>query len=296
MKFSMKFEEFKEIFDRIVFEGSKKKFIEKLADNPDRYISLFRPTKPKAKVLQNILQSQEILFGNAFEVCLERYIHILGYKPLPKNIKFKDKLLSVDLLFEKDENIYVVEVKIRDDHDSSKKSGQIENFEKKIDAITSTYKDKKVYGLMYFIDPSLVKNKRYYQEEVEKLKQDYNLEDARILYGKELFEYLEAEPVWKEILTYLKQWKDSLPELPEINFDSEAEKSFEEIKEIEFSKFRKLFDTDLIKKEEYVSIFKVIFPEKRVLSLLEEFFDEKSKQEKKYKNLLDKLKDLKEKY
>lgn len=292
----MKFEEFSEIFNKVIFEGSKRKFIEKLADSPERYISLFRPTKPKAKVLQNILQSQEILFGNAFEVCLNRYVELIGYKLLPRYIQYNNKNLYIDLLFEKDENIYVSEIKIRDDHDSSKKSGQIENFEKKIDAVTSIYNGKKIFGILYFIDPSLNKNKRYYEEKMLEIKSDYLLQDARVLYGKEFFEFLNSSHVWDEIENHLTKWKKGLPDIPEINFDYEAEKSFEEIKDIEFYRFKKLFSKKLLEEDEYIQIFKIIFPHKKVLILLEEFFIEKSKEEKKYEKVINQLKKLKEKY
>jgi hypothetical protein len=35
------------------------------------------------------------------------------------------------------------------------------------------------------------------------------------------------------MLSWLKNWKDSLPEFPQINFDSNPEKSFNEIKNLE---------------------------------------------------------------
>jgi len=38
--------------------------LEKVAKNPERFIGLFRPTKPPAKLLQHYTQSQEIRFGD----------------------------------------------------------------------------------------------------------------------------------------------------------------------------------------------------------------------------------------
>ena len=57
---------FKRTFSKLIFGDDVKDIIRKIADSPERYIGLFRPTKPKAKVLQNLLQSHEIKFGNTF--------------------------------------------------------------------------------------------------------------------------------------------------------------------------------------------------------------------------------------
>ncbi|GAA7762346.1 hypothetical protein JP0169_14870 [Helicobacter pylori] len=42
--------------------------------NPERYLGIFRPTKPKTKLLQNLLTSHEIKFGDAFEYLIEEYL------------------------------------------------------------------------------------------------------------------------------------------------------------------------------------------------------------------------------
>jgi hypothetical protein len=63
----MEYQKFKNIFNEIIFEKSKASLVKKIAKHPNRYIGLFRPTKPKAKILQNLLQSHEIRFGDAFE-------------------------------------------------------------------------------------------------------------------------------------------------------------------------------------------------------------------------------------
>jgi hypothetical protein len=80
----MDYNRFKKTFNEIIFEKSKADLIEKIAENPSRYIGLFRPTKPKAKILQNLLQSHEIRFGDAFEKIIEEYLKIKGCEILPK--------------------------------------------------------------------------------------------------------------------------------------------------------------------------------------------------------------------
>jgi len=122
----MKYFKFKSNINEIIFEKSKVDLITKVAKYPQRYIGLFRPTKPKAKLLQNLLQSQEIRFGDAFEKIIEEYLKELDYEILDKSFEYQngDKL-NVDQFFLKDNIYYFVEQKVRDDHDSTKKRGQI---------------------------------------------------------------------------------------------------------------------------------------------------------------------------
>ena len=49
----LEYEVFKNIFDEKIFAKSKPDLLKKVAEYPDRYVGLFRPTKPEAKLLQN---------------------------------------------------------------------------------------------------------------------------------------------------------------------------------------------------------------------------------------------------
>lgn len=80
----MEYNQFKQIFNETIFKESKADLLKKIASSPPRYIGLFRPTKPKAKILQNLLQSHEIRFGDAFERVIEKYLQIKGCKILQK--------------------------------------------------------------------------------------------------------------------------------------------------------------------------------------------------------------------
>ncbi len=82
----MRYKKFKGILNETIFEKSKARLIEKIAQSPNRYIGLFRPTRPKAKILQNLLQSHEIRFGDAFEIIIEAYLREFGYEILEKNL------------------------------------------------------------------------------------------------------------------------------------------------------------------------------------------------------------------
>jgi len=255
--------------------------IEKIAKYPNRYIGLFRPTKPKAKILQNLLQSHEIRFGDAFEEAIEEYFKEFGYQILEKKFVNGDNdELNLDQCFKFKDKVYFIEQKIRDDHDSTKKRGQIENFEKKLNEMIGKYGEKNLVGIFYFIDPDLQKNKNYYKTELEKMSRDYGVE-IYLFYGVELFDFLKQKSIWDEILKYLEQWKKAIPDFPETNFDIDAENSFEEIKDLSPSLYRKIFQDDIIFNE----IILTIFPEKKTLKLLLDYFKEKSLEKIIYKTI-----------
>ncbi len=78
----------------------------------------------------------------------------------------------------------------------------------------------------------------------------------------------------------MKQWKDSLPEIPEIDFDKTPKESFEEIKELPIRHWRKLLENEKLWTE---GIIKAIFREGKTLKMLLDFFS--SQTETPYKNL-----------
>jgi len=199
----MNYNEFKKIFNDAIFEKSKVDLIRKIAEEPNRYIGLFRPTKPKAKILQNLLQSHEIRFGDAFETAIEKYLMLGGYEILQKRyIDEAGDALNVDQCFKKNESTYFVEQKIRDDHDSTKKRGQIDNFEKKLNVLISQYGENNMHGYFYFIDPDLTKNKNFYQSELAKMSTAYAVV-LHLCYGNEFFDKISEQGMWAEIIQHL---------------------------------------------------------------------------------------------
>lgn len=281
----MNFNQFKSILNKEIFEESKAKLIENIAKYPGRYIGLFRPTKPKAKILQNLLQSHEIRFGSAFEVLIEEYLKYCGFTVLEKKFSTSNNgELNIDQCFKKNDNVYFIEQKVRDDHDSTKKRGQIKNFEQKLGEMVSKYGKERLTGIFYFIDPELRKNKKYYSEELDRMSKASGV-TLHLFYGEELFTFLGHAEIWEEILSYLSAWKNEIQELPETNFDLAAQSSFEEIKDIEPALFRRLLKNDEIFNE----IVLTIFPEKKTLKLLLEYFKNKSTEKTIYKTLTELL-------
>lgn len=283
-----------------LFEGSSVDLIKKIVTSPDRYVGLFRPTKPKTKLIQNITQSHEIKFGAALEDISEEYFKVLGFKMLPKKLAAWEtrggQEYDIDQLFKKNDTVYLIEQKVRDDHDSTKKKGQFLNFEDKYFEVSCKYKDNNVIPIMWFIDDSLRKNNSYYTVQMNKMAEEYGCE-PKLYYGDEMFSEningIEAFPyeMWDEIVKYLTNWKKTLPDMPEINLDIKSNEVFEELKDLSPSYYRKLFDNDDIREQ----ILPILFPQKTVLKMLESYFA--TKEEMIYTNIAKKIANyLQEKY
>lgn len=99
-----------DILNRHIFEGDRRKLLKKIAYNPERYVGLFRPTKPKAKLIQNLLQSHEIRFGDAMESLTKGLLQDLGFTVLPTGIQSNDgDTLNIDQYFTNGDTFYFVE-------------------------------------------------------------------------------------------------------------------------------------------------------------------------------------------
>ncbi len=276
----MNYEKFCEILNSHVFKDEKKELLRRLANSPERFIGLFRPTKPSAKILQHLLQSLEIKFGTAMEELISEFLKDWGFEILPKEIISNPlnprKKLNIDQYFTDGEKFFFIEQKVRDDHDSTKKRGQIANFEAKLEFLYRKH-GQNLVGIMYFIDPDFVKNKNYYIEELNKMTLIYGME-LHLLYGKELFEFFNKEEVWNTLLSWLTRWKESLPELPEINFDSNPQDSFDKIKNLEITSWRKILENEKLWED---GIMLTIFRNGETLKMLFDYYKELGKAHKK---------------
>lgn len=173
------------------------KLLETIIDNPSRYCGLFRLSNSKTKLVQNVTQSIEIKFGYFMEDIITDYIELIGYKNKVKDLGFDENgdRLNADQLFVKGNTIYLVEQKIRDDHDSTKKRAQFANLIKKIKLIKRNNPMFHLVASIWFVDDCFAKNKNFYKEEIDKnCYQDIKI---YLFYGKEFFKILEnGEIVW----------------------------------------------------------------------------------------------------
>lgn len=258
------------ILNQYIFEEDRRNLIRKIAERPERFVGLFRPTKPRAKLLQNLLQSHEIRFGDALESLIRQMLANIGFENLPQRLETGEaSILSLDQYFTDGKTFYFLEQKVRDDHDSAKKRGQIENFERKL-ALLHDLHGENLEGIMYFVDPDLTKNRNYYAQEIERLKELYGT-DLFLFYGRDLFSYLGREDLWESLLSWLRQWKDSLPDFPEIDMDRSPYESFEELKSAELRYWRKILANEKVWNE---GIIQVLFSKGTTLELLQTYFEQ----------------------
>ncbi|WP_175418022.1 hypothetical protein [Marinitoga sp. 1138] len=201
-----------------------------ILDKPQRFSSKFRITSPKLKIMQFLTQKGEIDFGNALEDVINKILEDEGFEK--KNRKINDisentrNKKDLDFHFEKNSKIYFGEIKIRDDHDSTKRRGQIENFFNKYEILKQRNENasKKIIGIIFFIDPSFKKNKNFYERIINEKKEKsiFDKSDEILLkYGKEFFDYLNLSNYWEELLNWIKQLRKEMEEeIQKIDFDS----------------------------------------------------------------------------
>ena len=231
----MTYEIFKDKLNTRIFgDDLNYEILETVLKNPKRYIGLFRVSNAKTKLIQNITQSCEIKFGDFIEEILTIYIADMGYENLEKKLEFQNNKLSFDQLFCDKNTIFLIEQKIRDDHDSTKKRGQYANFINKIRAIKNTYKNKKIIACMWFSDDSLRKNKKYYLEMINSNTDDSV--ELKLFYGKELFELLfKRLDIWNELISHLKRNKlersKEILSVPDFDTSKQIRKALKKIKQ-----------------------------------------------------------------
>ena len=264
---------FEEILNQHIFNPEEKAtLLRKIAQNPDRYIGIFRSTAPRLKLFQNLLQSREIRFGDGMEEVISELLAEKGFIHQPKRLPTSaDEEKSCDQYFFSPNILkyYLVEQKVRDDHDSSKKKGQFKNFEDKIVYLKSIH-GSTLIGVMYFIDPSLKKNRHYYEAELSKLSSELDV-PLYLFYDGELFDFLEIPDVWQFLKLALPKWQQSVPVNIEFDYDNDLEESWRVIQTVEIGVWYKLIMNDALWEGQIVQ---ALFSKGAVLKLLLNTFNE----------------------
>lgn len=156
----------------------------------------------------------------------------------------------------------MVQQKIRDNYSSTKKIRQYDNFKKKMNYLINKYPNNKVIGIMWFIDDSLKKNKKYYTSIMEK-DTFYN---SYLFYGKEFFNYLDKINIWNEFIEYMMKWKIEETYNIELNFEKNWDETKKELLEnIQKSKWKKIIKNDELIK----TVMPILFPTGKYKEILE---------------------------
>lgn len=232
----------------------------KIIRYPYRFIGNFRVTNTKTKLIQYVTQSREILFGYFMEDIVYQYISLMDYNHMNRYIgqSSEDKPLNADQLFREGNTIYLIEQKVRDDHDSAKKRGQFNNFKEKLDLLSSQYPGSLVISVMWFIDNNFHKNKNYYIRSIDSLGNN----NVHLKYGKELFQDIfNRVDVWDELHSYLihynEESSDEILNIPDLDTSDEVLEALQQLKDTEYSLYRKLTSSNA---PQYVELRRKLFP------------------------------------
>ncbi|MDK4625402.1 HpyAIV family type II restriction enzyme [Kingella kingae] len=258
----MKYKDFKnKLQTRIFGVDLNLEILTTVIENPDRYIGLFRVTNAKTKLIQNITQSCEIKFGDFLEDVLTEYIAEMGYENLSKQIGTDEEnnILSADQVFQKNGVVYLIEQKVRDDHDSTKKRGQYSNFVKKIKCLKRQFPKRHIVAAMWFSDSSLKKNRKYYTEQIN--NNTDNILVQNVYYGEELFTHLfQRIDIWEELISHLKQHKsersNEILNVPDFDTSTEIRVALLQLKQEQPCLIKKL----LSNQEKFLELRKELFP------------------------------------
>lgn len=265
----IEYEEFVDKLNKIVYRDVKVDIISKIANKPARYINLFRPLSVKLKLIHNILQSYEIKFGDFIEDITTDYLSHY-YEILPKKAKYKKKNILFDQLFRTEEDIYMVEQKMRDDHDSTKPTGQFANFVKKINYLKEAYPNMRIKAIMWFVDADFKKQRNFYLESMKKTC--INDVEMHLFYGSQLMDYLDKSEIFIELVSYLERWKFLPNDKLDINFEENWEETKQDLlNNITKKTWIKIINNDVIVK----NIFPILFPTGKYMEIVNELKIEK---------------------
>lgn len=209
---------FRDILNETLLGNERVKLFKRMSEKPERFVGLFRPSIPRQKLLQNIIQTREILFGDAMEKVLDKWIKNYGYLIQDNQITSE---LWCDLYFlSPDKNkAYLIEMKMRDDHDSTKRRGQWDNFERKVRILHKKH-GSNLTAIFYFMDPAMRKNHNFYNNNILNLKSAISIDCLFLWYGSDLFDNITKAEDWEKLIEYLYRWKRGLPDTDVLNMES----------------------------------------------------------------------------
>lgn len=144
-----------------------------------RFTTSFQFYSFEDKLRQYYFTHNNVCFGNALEEIMHLFLEKNGVEFLDRRQTVVDH--DCDQIFKYLDKVVLIEQKIRDDHDSSKKVGQLENFQYKKESLRKDYEE--VYCAFWFIDNNFTKNSSYYAK--------YLTDSFELCYGSEIEEFLE---------------------------------------------------------------------------------------------------------
>ena len=176
----MEYYKYKEIFDKHLLLSDVTAYVKGLVKDNTSFARLTTSLNIKSfldRLQSNYLTSVGIKLGDALEDVFKQFLIEKGVIFLPRNFVENH---DCDQIFQYNGKTFLIEQKIRDDHDSSKKVGQVANYKNKKEEIRK--KVFSLYACSWFIDPDFTKNKNYYLQK---------LPANELYYGQEIEQFLK---------------------------------------------------------------------------------------------------------
>lgn len=202
----MEYSKYKEIFDQYFVLSDVTSFVKGLVKDNTSFKRLTTPfnIKPFIDRLQShYLISINIKFGDALEAIVKQYLIEKGVSFLDRNFVPQH---DCDQIFQFNNKIFLIEQKIRDDHDSSKKRGQVNNYLTKKQVIKE--KSQECICCSWFIDPDFTKNKNYYLTEIPSDELYYGKE-IEYFFKEKVFHDNKCDGFFQELLNNIIKYKNS---------------------------------------------------------------------------------------
>lgn len=162
----------------------------------NRVTSTFSFVPLQEKIKQYYYTALPIQFGMSLEKVVRHMMEKRGASFLPKRIEN----LDFDQLFLKNNVLYLIEQKVKDDHDSSKKRGQVENYLRKKQKVAELYPEYPLKAGFWFLDDAFHKNRKYYKEQL----------GEELLYGAEINDFLGDDSFFDELKQVVQQFRKEL--------------------------------------------------------------------------------------
>lgn len=159
-----------------------------------------------------MLQQEQIAFGTETEKVLSEVFSSIPYvKVLNSHVTFqkydRKKSAIIDHVLELGNVILVLEQKLKDNHDSTKNTGQFDDLIEKMNAVKRAHPDKTVIPVMYFLTDTQKGAKKKFTT----LLSQYG---GRVCYGKELFDVFFtdiADELWETLDTAINELQRKEP-------------------------------------------------------------------------------------
>lgn len=222
---------FKQICEDTISQNALADLLRTLANSPFRFTGLFRIARPRTKISGFLTHRQEIQLGGAIEQVYEVLLEERGFQQL--EIELTDgngNTLQADQIARSPEgHIILIEQKLRDDHDSTKRRVQIQNFREKAASLRQQHPQDLILGFFHFEEVEPQKNKRYYEREIRRIEAEIENMKMHLTYDGEIFRTLEIPEAWDELLGHLERWRQTREGNGLRDFDEDPERSLAEI-------------------------------------------------------------------